>query len=82
MPSPGTLRRVALVRIDVSEDFSASISRVTKIIEVGTTLTYLADSCRPDDGDAKVPPKCGFLQEPHGVRSQKTAFLTGLQFSS
>jgi demethoxyubiquinone hydroxylase (CLK1/Coq7/Cat5 family) len=32
------LRRVALVRPDVSEEFSASIIRVTRIGELGTTL--------------------------------------------
>jgi demethoxyubiquinone hydroxylase (CLK1/Coq7/Cat5 family) len=38
MASSGTLRRVALVRTDVSEEFSASIIRVTRIGELGTTL--------------------------------------------
>jgi hypothetical protein len=39
MPSSGMLRRVALVRTDVSEEFSAtSIIRVTRIGELGTTL--------------------------------------------
>jgi hypothetical protein len=32
------LRRVALVRTDVSEELSASIIRVTRIGELGTTL--------------------------------------------
>jgi hypothetical protein len=35
MPSSGMLRRVALVRTDVSEEFSASIIRVTRIDELG-----------------------------------------------
>jgi hypothetical protein len=34
--SSGTLRRVALVRTDVSEELSASIIRVTRIGELGT----------------------------------------------
>jgi hypothetical protein len=38
MPSSGMLRRVALVRTDVSEEHSASIIGVTKIDELGTTL--------------------------------------------
>jgi hypothetical protein len=38
MASSGILRLVALVRTDVSEDLSASIIRVTKIRELGTTL--------------------------------------------
>jgi hypothetical protein len=33
------LRRVALLRTDVSEELSASIIRVTRIGELGTTLT-------------------------------------------
>jgi hypothetical protein len=36
MRSSGLLRRVALVRIEASEDLSASIIRVTRIGELGT----------------------------------------------
>jgi hypothetical protein len=36
MASSGMLRRVALVRTDVSEEFSTSILRVTRIGELGT----------------------------------------------
>jgi hypothetical protein len=38
MTSYGMLRRVALVRTDVSETLSASFIRVTRIGELGTTL--------------------------------------------
>jgi hypothetical protein len=38
MPPSGMLRRVALVRTDVSEELSASFIRVTRIGEVRTTL--------------------------------------------
>jgi hypothetical protein len=38
MASSGTLRRVALVRSDVSEEPSASFIRVTRIGKLGTTL--------------------------------------------
>jgi hypothetical protein len=38
MASPGILRSVALVRTDVSEELSASIIRVTRIGQLGTTL--------------------------------------------
>jgi hypothetical protein len=38
MVSSGILRRVALVRTDISEGPSASFIRVTRIGEVGTTL--------------------------------------------
>jgi hypothetical protein len=36
--SSGMLRRVALVRTDVSEEFSSSFVRVTKIDELGTLV--------------------------------------------
>jgi hypothetical protein len=36
MASSGMLRRVALVRTDVSEELSASVIRVTRIAELGT----------------------------------------------
>jgi hypothetical protein len=39
MPSSGLLLRVALVRTDVSKERSASIIRVTRIGEAGTTLS-------------------------------------------
>jgi hypothetical protein len=32
------LRRVALVRTDISEEFSASFIRMTRVGELGTTL--------------------------------------------
>jgi hypothetical protein len=38
MASSRMLRRVALVRTEVSEEFSASFIRVTRIGEIGTTL--------------------------------------------
>jgi hypothetical protein len=57
MPSSGMLRRVALVRINVSEELSASFIRVTRIGELGTkpelTTDERTDSCHPDDGGAK-----------------------------
>jgi hypothetical protein len=37
------VRRVALVRIDVSEEYLASIIRLTRIFELGTTLTVTND---------------------------------------
>jgi hypothetical protein len=42
MASSGMLRRVALVRTDVSEKFSASFMRVTRIGELGTTLQSIS----------------------------------------
>jgi hypothetical protein len=43
MASSGMLRRVALVRIDVSEEISASIVRVTRLDEAETTLTVTSN---------------------------------------
>jgi hypothetical protein len=39
MASSGMLGRVALVRTDVSDELSASFMRVTRIGELGTTLS-------------------------------------------
>jgi hypothetical protein len=43
MVSSGMLRRVDLVRTDVSEELSASIIRVTIIGELGTTLAVTSN---------------------------------------
>jgi hypothetical protein len=45
MASSGMLRRVALVRTDVSEELSASFIRVTRIGELGTMLTVTSNRC-------------------------------------
>jgi hypothetical protein len=41
--SSGMLRRVALVRTDASEEFSASVIRVTRIGELGRTLAVTSN---------------------------------------
>jgi hypothetical protein len=51
------LRRMALVRTNISEEISASFIRVTRIGELGTTLALTTthtrnDSCYPDEGGA------------------------------
>jgi hypothetical protein len=43
------LRHVALVKTDVSEELSASIIRVTRIGEIGTTFRFLS----PDERGSK-----------------------------
>jgi hypothetical protein len=48
MAFSGMLRRVALVRTDVSEELSASIIRVTRIGELGT-LTVATRRNIPED---------------------------------
>jgi hypothetical protein len=47
MEYSGMLRRVALVRTDVSEELSGSIIRVTRIGELGTTLAIVTASVVP-----------------------------------
>jgi hypothetical protein len=43
MASSGMLRRMALVRTDVSEELSVSFIRVTRIGELGTTLAVTSN---------------------------------------
>jgi hypothetical protein len=43
MSSSGMLRRIALVRIDASEELSASIISVIRIGELGTTLAVISN---------------------------------------
>jgi hypothetical protein len=50
MASSGILRRVALVRTDVSEELSASFIRVTRIGELGTTPAVTSN--RPHSASA------------------------------
>jgi hypothetical protein len=45
MASSGMLRRVVLVRTDVSEELSASFIRVIRIGELGTTLALTSNRC-------------------------------------
>jgi hypothetical protein len=55
------LRRVALVKTDISEELSASFSRVTRIGELGSTLAVTSNrrtlrrdtTCHPDEVGAK-----------------------------
>jgi hypothetical protein len=97
MASSGILHRVALVRTDVSEELSASIIRVTRIGELGTTVIVFLRSVRwllvtatflvhrflsPWWWRRYVSPKRRFLLEPHGVTSQKTPFLIELLCAS
>jgi hypothetical protein len=63
MLSSGMLRLVTLVRTDVSVKRSASIIRVTRIVELGTGGTTFLRKRR-------------FVLKPHSVTSQKTAFFT------
>jgi hypothetical protein len=60
---------MALVRNDVSEEPGASFIRVTKIGELGTTQAATSNR-----RTLRRNPKRRFLQEPHGVTTQKTPF--------
>jgi hypothetical protein len=66
MASSGTLSSVAPVRTDVSEELSASFIRVARIGELGTKLAVTSN---------RRMLQTRFLQEPHGVTSQKTPFF-------
>jgi hypothetical protein len=46
MASSGMLRRVALVRTDVSKELSTSFTRVTRIGELGTMLAVTSNRRR------------------------------------
>jgi hypothetical protein len=43
MASSGMIRRVALLRAEVSEELSASFIRMTRIGELGTTLAVTSN---------------------------------------
>jgi hypothetical protein len=47
MTSSGMLRRVALVRADVSEELTASFIRETRICDLGTTLAVTSNPRAP-----------------------------------
>jgi hypothetical protein len=85
MASSGMLFHVALVRTDVSEERSASIVWVTGYLFLCSMRRKLVTANDVRSSPILVslmmvvyiPPKCQFLQQPHGVTSQKTPFLTG-----
>jgi hypothetical protein len=63
----------ALVRTDILEERSASFIRMTRIGELGTTLTVTSNR-RTLPKKYRIPPKLRFHTEPHGVTSHKTPF--------
>jgi hypothetical protein len=77
MVSSGLLRRVAIVRTDVSEELSASIVRATRIGELGTTHEETSNRRRLLVADCFVPCSQIFvtlLREAPG--SSETSVLT------
>jgi hypothetical protein len=77
MPSFGMLRRVALVRTNVSEERSASIIRVTRIGELGTTLTVIATDARCEE----VLCPCAYVPQWQDGPSIGFPFLRLLRFT-
>jgi hypothetical protein len=89
MASSGMSRPMALVRIDVSEELSAPIIRVTRIVELGTALAVtrnrrtlrhfglLRNVCRLLV-TANVVPSSPILVTPlmEAIRSSETSVLT------
>jgi hypothetical protein len=64
MPSFGMLCRMALVRIDVSEEPSTSTIRVTRISELGIMLTITSNRCMLRRNTKRVNnPEDGILHE-------------------
>jgi hypothetical protein len=74
MVSSGLLRRVALVRTAFSEEPGTSFITVTKIGELGTTQAANSNR-RTLRRRRQVLPKRRFLQQPHGVTTQKSPFF-------
>jgi hypothetical protein len=72
MPLSVMLRRVALVRTDVSEELRASTIRVTRIGELGRTLTLTSNDARCE---VILHRLSRFIQESHGVTSHSSAAI-------
>jgi hypothetical protein len=69
------LRRVVLVRTDVSDELSAVIIRVTRIGELGTTLAVTGNRCTPQ----RNIPEDGILQENYLFQKSKLGIQTAFQ---
>jgi hypothetical protein len=84
------LRRVALLKTNVSEELSAFIVRVIRVGELGTTLAVTSNrrTLLVTVNGVPISPtlvtlmmealsssETSVLQQPHGVTSQKTAFF-------
>jgi hypothetical protein len=74
MVSSGLLRRVALVRTDVSEEPGVFL-RSVRLFLVAACVVPSSPILVTLMNEAQVPSKRRFLQEPHGVTSQKTPFF-------
>jgi hypothetical protein len=74
MASSGMLRRVALVRTDVSEDLSTSFIRVTRIGKLGTTLASVRRLLVTASVFPSSPIFVALMKE--ALRSSETSVLT------
>jgi hypothetical protein len=83
MVSSGMLRRVALLRTDVSEELSASFISVTRIGELGTTLAVTSNrrtQCTfkgtPEKGDPLPRIRCNkvFSYTRHSLSSAPESY--------
>jgi hypothetical protein len=91
VPFSGILRRVTLVRTEVSEERSAFINRVTRIGELGTTFAVTSNrrivflcSMRRLLVTANVVPSSPFhiTLNKEALRSSETSVLTGTKLRS
>jgi hypothetical protein len=80
MTSPGKLRHVTLVRIEVLEEriastISVKIGELVTLILTSNRSNLLADSSHTDDRGDALAPKRRFLQESHDVTAPKNTFF-------
>jgi hypothetical protein len=75
------LRRVALIRTDVVEEYGASIIRVTRIGEIGM-LAVTSNRRKPLRYTMKNTPKRWFLQEPHIVNIPEDIILHSHRYAT
>jgi hypothetical protein len=64
MPSSGMLSHVTLVGTDVSEERSASVIRVTRISDLGTTLAVTSNQCMLLRSTMSVPTRATWRNIP------------------
>jgi hypothetical protein len=76
MASPKMLRRVALVRTDVSEELRASIIRVTGIGELGTMSAKTSNQCMHRSSETSVLTRVTWRNIPEDAISQCDPVVT------
>jgi hypothetical protein len=83
MASPGMLRRVALVRTDVSEELSASIISMRRLLVTANAVPS-SPILVPLIREAIITSETSVLTRAHDVTSQKTQFfiITAVKISN